>query len=471
MATKEIVSKESLMNSLPKILKEFKKKIEFKNADVLNKLSVDKDNNLLYDGKQITVNGGTLKISIVTSLPVTDIDSNTIYLVSNGSSKENNIYTEYLYVNNKWEVIGSTDVDLTDYVKKTELDNKLKDYTKTTDVNNKLKDYETINNFNSEKESLKNLISNTGYQLKDYVKTEDLDKVLSTQTGSLIEYPINLIDDNVPNAFKTKGIKLSPYYGSKELTWKLFSTSKEQFSFSSFDRGYTVRIQLDRAIIVKKIVIEKSTLVINKINAINGDINSTTIAKTLFGDGSNLEDSRLEVDLKDNTTSSFTYEFSFTANRTNSGGTYYWFMNHIGFYVDNITNLGYVKKDEVKTLIGDATIGGMFEEYKNTSKYNVNDYVIYNNCLYKCNTKITDPEEFNKSKWTLLLGNEEKPISTKIVTQLPTENILENVIYLIPKSDDTSEDNNYLEYIYINNSWEQLGDKNATTVSIGLTEW
>ena len=408
----------------------------------------------------------SLSIEIVDTLPIENIKINTIYLVNNSSNKENNIYTEYLYVNNKWEVIGSTDVDLTDYVKKTELDNKLKDYTKTTDVNNKLKDYETINNFNSEKESLKNLISNTGYQLKDYVKIEDLDKVLSTQTGNLIEYPINMTGHDIPNTFKTTGMQNN--------AWRLFSTSKEGFFDyywgPSTNGNVTIRIQLDKAITVKKIKFERCYIYICKVNIISGDINSNTIASTVLKDKVFVNDNTYEIDLSSNTISSSVYEIVLGSDAGN-GTAHPWAMNHISFYVDNITNLGYVKKDEVKTLINDATIGGMFEEYKNTSKYNVNDYVIYNNCLYKCNTKITDPEEFNKSKWTLLLGNEEKPISTEIVTQLPTENILENVIYLIPKSDDTSEDNNYLEYIYINNSWEQLGDKNATTVSIGLTEW
>ena len=275
MATKEIVSKESLMNSLPKILKEFKKKIEFKNADVLNKLSVDKDNNLLYDGKQITVNGGTLKISIVTSLPVTDIDSNTIYLVSNGSSKENNIYTEYLYVNNKWEVIGSTDVDLTDYVKKTELDNKLKDYTKTTDLNTKL---------------------------NDYVKTTSID---------------NTINNSVINSFNKN-----------------------------------------------------------------------------------------------------------------------------------------------------------FKQYNSSSTYAVNDYVIYNNNLYKCNTSISTTENFNISKWTLLIGNE-NILNVQYVSKLPTDNIKLNTIYVVQKTDDDPNNNNYAEYIYIDNKWEVIGGKNPddSSVVIGATEW
>lgn len=41
--------------------------------------------------------------------------SNTIYLLKTNES-ENNIYEEYMYINNKWELIGTTKIDLTNYV-------------------------------------------------------------------------------------------------------------------------------------------------------------------------------------------------------------------------------------------------------------------------------------------------------------------------------------------------------------------
>lgn len=52
--------------------------------------------------------------SVVSSLPSTG-EAGVIYLVSNSGSNPN-IYDEYIYVNNKFEKIGTTDVDLSGYV-------------------------------------------------------------------------------------------------------------------------------------------------------------------------------------------------------------------------------------------------------------------------------------------------------------------------------------------------------------------
>lgn len=56
---------------------------------------------------------------IVQSLPATG-ESGTIYLISNSGTSPNS-YDEYIYINNSWEKIGTTDVDLTNYWSKTEL--------------------------------------------------------------------------------------------------------------------------------------------------------------------------------------------------------------------------------------------------------------------------------------------------------------------------------------------------------------
>lgn len=64
---------------------------------------------------------GALKRSVVQSLPVSNIDENTIYMVARGGASGTDIYDEYLRVNNAWEKIGSTQVDLTNYALKSEL--------------------------------------------------------------------------------------------------------------------------------------------------------------------------------------------------------------------------------------------------------------------------------------------------------------------------------------------------------------
>lgn len=63
----------------------------------------------------------TLNIRVVQSLPTSDISTTTIYLVPKSTSQTQNVYDEYLYVNNSWEQIGSTEVDLSDYVKEEEV--------------------------------------------------------------------------------------------------------------------------------------------------------------------------------------------------------------------------------------------------------------------------------------------------------------------------------------------------------------
>lgn len=60
-----------------------------------------------------------IEYSIVTELPTTG-EAGVIYLISNSGSNPNS-YDEYLYVNNTFEKIGTTDVDLSGYVKETDL--------------------------------------------------------------------------------------------------------------------------------------------------------------------------------------------------------------------------------------------------------------------------------------------------------------------------------------------------------------
>ena len=63
----------------------------------------------------------TVVSMVVTELPTTDIKANKIYLVKD-STTEGDLYQEYLYVDNKWEKVGThkQEVDLTDYAKKSE---------------------------------------------------------------------------------------------------------------------------------------------------------------------------------------------------------------------------------------------------------------------------------------------------------------------------------------------------------------
>ena len=56
-------------------------------------------------------------IQVVQSLPSSNISTTTIYLTPSGGAA-GNVYNEFIYVNNAWEQIGSTAVDLSDYYDK-----------------------------------------------------------------------------------------------------------------------------------------------------------------------------------------------------------------------------------------------------------------------------------------------------------------------------------------------------------------
>ena len=63
----------------------------------------------------------SLSFEIVQTLPSSDISTTTIYLVLKSSSETGNIYDEYIYISNNWELIGSTVVDLSGYVLESDL--------------------------------------------------------------------------------------------------------------------------------------------------------------------------------------------------------------------------------------------------------------------------------------------------------------------------------------------------------------
>jgi hypothetical protein len=63
---------------------------------------------------------------VVSALPTTGIDTNKIYLVPDAEGQGQNVYVEYMYVNSKWEIVGQykSDVDLTPYFKKEDIQKK-----------------------------------------------------------------------------------------------------------------------------------------------------------------------------------------------------------------------------------------------------------------------------------------------------------------------------------------------------------
>lgn len=63
-------------------------------------------------------------MAVVQALPTQDISTHTIYLVPK-TGETNDVYDEYIYINSKWEMVGNTQIDLSDYALKSELPTKV----------------------------------------------------------------------------------------------------------------------------------------------------------------------------------------------------------------------------------------------------------------------------------------------------------------------------------------------------------
>lgn len=75
-----------------------------------------------------------VNFEVVQTLPLVDISTSTIYLVPKQTAQTDNIYDEYINTDGTsqgWELIGTTEIDLSNYYTKTEADNRFS----TTDEN------------------------------------------------------------------------------------------------------------------------------------------------------------------------------------------------------------------------------------------------------------------------------------------------------------------------------------------------
>lgn len=122
----------------------------------------------------------SFSIQIVDVLPTENIKEMTIYFIKNNHNNESDYYDEYIYINNKWEIIGSTFVNLTPYLLKTDFEiyqqkiaDKFLKYKTSDEINTILQDYLLAIDFNNiiQKYFTSDEITNI---LKNYAKSENL---------------------------------------------------------------------------------------------------------------------------------------------------------------------------------------------------------------------------------------------------------------------------------------------------------
>lgn len=78
------------------------------------------DDSTIVSTNAIPIQGNGINILIVEELPTTGVEK-TIYMVLRTEAYLNDYYDEYMWINNKWEIIGSTRLDLSNYYTKSEV--------------------------------------------------------------------------------------------------------------------------------------------------------------------------------------------------------------------------------------------------------------------------------------------------------------------------------------------------------------
>lgn len=134
----------------------------------------------------------TFKISVVDTLPISNISLSTIYLVKATDTDTNNLFTEYIYVQNgteyNWEKLGEHKLATGEGVSieqvNTVISNALKDYVTTTNLEAKLAQQKT--------EIKEEVIS----ELSDTFATEDsiLNSIQTGKIGETILIPLSEIE-------------------------------------------------------------------------------------------------------------------------------------------------------------------------------------------------------------------------------------------------------------------------------------
>lgn len=129
-------------------------------------------------------------IQVVNSLPTTDISTTTVYLLKSGI--ESDLYTEYIYVNGNWEILGSQRVDLTGYATENWVNIQLSAYLKSNEldsaINAALAQAKASGEFKGDKGD-----KGDPYKLTDADKAEIVQMVIESLGGNPV---FGYVDEN-----------------------------------------------------------------------------------------------------------------------------------------------------------------------------------------------------------------------------------------------------------------------------------
>lgn len=293
---------------------------------------------------------GKLNLIIVNELPKENISLRSIYLLAIDKEHPNNGYNEYAYINNKWEIIGLTRSDLTNYFTKEEINNFLSHKQDTLVIDTALSD------------KSENLVQNKCITLEINKKvniTDFLNAMELKADKSEIPTKYSELENDVDAVFDADYVHTDNNY-----------TSEEKEKLNNIEEGAEVNVQADWT-------------------------------------------------QKDSTKDSF------------------------------IKN---------KPELSDVALSGSYSDLKNTPKALSNfenDKEFIDNTVNNLTNYYLKADTYTKAEVNKIV-KDLSSISIMKVDSLPTSNIKENVIYLVPVT-SKQDDDKFDEYMYISSKWERIG--------------
>ena len=129
------------------------------------------------------VNGRFEKVTV---LPASG-EPNVIYLVPKTTALTNNVYDEYIWQDNAWELLGSTEIDLSNYVTTTDLSTALADYVTSSTFNTTIANYYTKTEVGNLLDEKVDKVSGKGLSTYDYDATAKgiVDNVTTNLAGKV----------------------------------------------------------------------------------------------------------------------------------------------------------------------------------------------------------------------------------------------------------------------------------------------
>ena len=200
--------------------------------------------------KNILSQVNQFSVEVVLEVPTENINEHTIYFVPKTDAEKEDVYDEFIYINDGWEHIGTTEVDLSNYYNKAEIDGEIDTLNKL--VGNKVdkidgKDLST-NDFTDEYMTKLDVIEEgaTNNTVEDSLESTSVSNALSANQG-------RILNEKITNAttYSTEEINTEEkWVDGKDIYRKVIyigilpDDAKEKYAHNILNMDYLVQLNV-----------------------------------------------------------------------------------------------------------------------------------------------------------------------------------------------------------------------------------